>query len=436
MAWIVDGGLREPTRWLAVGALCALGACGDDAAEDDVTSGRESGDNASDARTPAPGSWCAAREVFQNACVQCHSASPSAGAPMSLETFADLQADAKFSKGKKVTEVVKSRVHDTAKPMPPQRTLKPAELAAIDDWIAAGAKAGNDPTCANAVKSTPPVQQDPWPPVGCEQVYELRAGADGQKAVIAAGTETHPQFYIDAPWGNDKVQALGFRPITDNKKVLHHWIVYENNGGRQGAFVTGWAPGQDDTARKALPDNVGIFLPTGPRSLRLDMHYFNLTGTQQEEDASGVEVCVTRSFRPITATTFQNFAAIPLIAPGADTDMVGTCEVQLTEPVFLMSESPHAHTLATWTKLEVMRGSEKFVLHDKAFRFEEQTATPITPFFELKQGDVVTTTCHYKNDSNRFVILGESTNSEMCFNFATYYPMGALSCAGGGVFGF
>lgn len=412
-------------RWIALVLTTAVG-CGDDTGGDDVTPA----DLAADGGTTA-GSWCAARQVIQDACVACHSKEPSSGAPMSLVSWEDLQADAKVTKGKKVYEVVKARIHDATNPMPPQRELSASELAAIDDWVAAGAK--NDTSCSDksSADATPPA---PWPPAGCDQVYELRAGDNGQKAVIKAGTETHPQFYIDAPWGDEKVQAIAFRPITDNTKVLHHWIVYENSG--VGAFITGWAPGQDDTRLKPLPDNIGIYLPTGKRALRLDMHYFNLQGTQDEQDASGVEVCVTKTPRPVTATTFQNFSALPFIAPGADVDISGSCQVQLTEPVFLMASSPHAHTLATWAKLTVQRGDQTIVLHDKAFRFEEQTATTFDPYFELKNGDVVTTTCHFKNDTTRLITFSESTTGEMCFNFTPYYPMGALSCAGAGAFGF
>jgi mono/diheme cytochrome c family protein len=416
----------QRARWMHTCALAlslAVG-CGDDG-DGDVSPVDPSADGGA-----AKGSWCAAREVIQDACIACHAKEPSGGAPMSLASFADLQAEAPLSKGKKVYQVVTARIHDTARPMPPSRTLTPAELAAIDDWVTAGAK--DDVSCDKSGEEDLP--EAPWPPAGCDQVYEIRAGENGQKATVKAGSETHPQYYIDAPWGDEKLQAVAFRPITDNKKVLHHWIIYENSGA--GAFITGWAPGQDDTKRKELPSNIGIYLPTGPQSLRLDMHYFNLTGTQDEQDASGVEVCVTRTPRPVTATTFQGFSAFPLVAPGADIDITGQCKVRLTEPVFLMSESPHAHTRATWTKLVVQRGDQTITLHDQAFRFEEQTATPIDPFFELKEGDVVSTTCHFKNDTTRTITFSESTTGEMCFNFAVYYPMGALSCAGIGLFGF
>jgi hypothetical protein len=159
------------------------------------------------------------------------------------------------------------------------------------------------------------------------------------------------------------------------------------------------------------------------------MHYNNLQGTAPELDDSGVEVCVTRSPRKYAATTFGGFAAIPRIPAGQEIDIVGTCRVAVKEPTFLISESPHAHKLATHMKLVHQRGSETTVLHDAPFAFDGQVARQLDAPFELKNGDVVTTTCHYKNDTNKAVSFGEDTGNEMCFNFVVYYPMGALSCA-------
>jgi hypothetical protein len=379
--------------------------------------------------TPSTGGakslWCDALNVFVDKCQSCHGAELAAGAPMALVTYADATAAAKVTKGKKVSDVVGTRVHDTKSPMPPGKPLDAASLAAIDAWIADGAKPGDDPTCAGQIAEKPATPEQAWPPEGCDAMYKVLAG-NGKPVSVPAGQEIHPQFTLDAPWGTDKVQAIAFRPITDNKAVLHHWIL---NGG--GAFINGWAPGQDDSKEgPPLPD-VGVFLPSGKGSLRMDMHYNNLQGTKAELDQSGLEICVTHQLRKYTATTFSGFAALPNIPAGKEVDIVGTCNVAVTQPVFLLSESPHAHKLATHMKLVVKRGGVETVLHDAAFAFDGQVATPLKAPFELKAGDQVITTCHFKNDTNRTVGFGENTGNEMCFNFATYYPMGALSCGGG-----
>ena len=294
---------------------------------------------------------------------------------------------------------------------------------ASDDAVAE-VDTGSSPAAQEAA----PASEEAWPEK-CDQVYRLTVDQNGKgpKLKIPAGSEVHPQVILDAPWGDEPVQALAFRPITDNKKVLHHWIAYAMQGG---AFITGWAPGQDETEAGKLPEGVGLFLPKGPRAIRLDMHYYNKQGTTEMEDASGVEVCVTKTPRKYAAATFMGFAGIPVLPANQTTNTVGTCKVRVTQPVFLMTTSAHAHELATHMKFTHQRGSQVTVMHDAPFYFEEQTSTALKGGpLELKNGDVITTTCTFKNTTNRTVTFGENTGNEMCFNFASYYPLGALSCA-------
>lgn len=416
----------KPTSSTGGGKVDAGAPKSSETDEAPVASGKDAGVKTS---TPAEGKslWCDALKVFEDKCQSCHGTKTAAGAPMSLVTIADTNAAAPLTKGKKVYEVVGTRVHDTKNPMPPGKPLSAAELAPIDAWIAAGAK-DEGVTCAE--KAVPQKPEQEWPPAGCDATYKILAGG-GKPVMVGAGAETHPQFVIDAPWGNESVQAIAYRPITDNATVLHHWILYDNNSG--GTFLNGWAPGQDEAERKPLPEDVGFFLPKGPRSLRLDMHYNNLGGKQSEADQSGMEVCVTKTPRKNVATTFMGFAGIPFVAPGATADITGTCNVSVTKPVFLMSESPHAHKLATHMKFTVKKaGGQSIVMRDAPFAFDAQVSTPLPQLIELKTGDQVITTCTFKNDTNALVTFGENTGNEMCFNFATYYPMGALSCSGGG----
>jgi len=236
------------------------------------------------------------------------------------------------------------------------------------------------------------------------------------------------------------VQAIAFRPITDNAKVLHHWILYANGGG----FLTGWAPGDDE--RTPFPADVGMEMPTGAGSLRLDMHYFNTNSPTAAADKSGVEVCVVKG-----AHLRKNSAAVTMsltsigglggLAPAntANHDAVGTCVVNATQPVHLMAAAPHAHKYAVHMKFTVKRkdGTE-VVMHDAPFQFGEQGTYALDPEVIVNTGDVITTTCTYTNNTNKNITFGESTTNEMCFNFAPYWPKGAFSCGGagaGGLFG-
>jgi len=357
---------------------------------------------------------------------------------MTLATYADFIAPAVTDKTKRVVDLMPRRLHDPLKPMPPSTNppLTPDQLATLDAWIASGAQPGPDPTCGSLPPptTTPPTTMPPngetfpWP-ADCEAKYQLTAAQNGMKHVVPAGKEEHPQIYIKPPWPG-AAQALAFRPITDNAKVLHHWIIYSADG----AFITGWAPGSDQ-GRTPLPADVGMYLPaTG--NLRLDMHYNNLGGTTTEQDASGVEVCVIQTaskFRANTATIFGGFAALPNIPANQKVDNVGNCTVSAKGPVHLLSNSPHMHLLGVGAKLVLTRGGQQTVLHDGPFSFDDQRSYPFSPMVDLMNGDKITTTCSYQNTTSKTVTFGENTGNEMCFNFVLYYPMGNLACAGGGL---
>jgi hypothetical protein len=95
----------------------------------------------------------------------------------------------------------------------------------------------------------------------------------------------------------------------------------------------------------------------------------------------------------------------------------------------LFSASPHAHKLAQHMKFSVLKASgERIVMFDGSFTFEEQQAYALNPMVQLETGDKVITTCTYENPTDRAVGFGQDTSDEMCFNFAAYYPMGALRC--------
>jgi mono/diheme cytochrome c family protein len=383
----------------------------------------------------APDLWCGVKKTLDTNCKACHNAQKVAGAPMALETYADTQATAVSDSAQKVYTLIGRRVHDKVKPMPPQAKLTDAQLANIDAWVAKGAPSGPDPTCA--AQGTPDVDDDDWVwPTNCDATYKvLSHGATADSPhVVPATQETHPNVSVAAPWGNEQVQLIAWRAIVDNPRVLHHWILY----GPSGEHIVGWSPGKKHNA--PMPADVGMFLPSG--NLRLNMHYNNLMGSSNEPDRSGMEVCVLKGAnrRPKTAATFTQFSqfAINLPAHATDVNVTGTCNVTANQPVTLLSASPHAHRLAHHMKFTVQKASgESIVMLDADFNYEEQGSYELKMPVSLASGDKVITTCMFTNDTNSTVTFGENTEDEMCFNFAVYYPMGALSCGlGGGRFGF
>jgi hypothetical protein len=376
---------------------------------------------------PAAGSellYCKVKSTLDARCVACHDGLGTAGAPMALKTFADLQAPAATDPTKKVYELVGVRVHDTVRPMPPQQPLTAQQLSEIDTFVAAGAPSPADPTCPG---NEPVGPTEPEWPTNCDETYTILAASAGSPNRVAAGVETHPQIPVVAPWGFEEVQAIAWRAITDNKKVLHHWILY----GPSREFIFGWAPGKD--TNEALPPDVGVYLPSS--NMTLDVHYNNVIGTQMEEDASGVEICVLKqpNFRPKTATVTNRLSqyAISIPAGAVNHKITGTCR-HTGMPVRLLSASPHAHRTANYMRFVVEKASgETITMHDDVFNFEEQTTYAMTPPVIIESGDTIITECTFTNDTDRTITFGENTGNEMCFNFALYEPMGGLNCGFG-----
>jgi hypothetical protein len=85
------------------------------------------------------------------------------------------------------------------------------------------------------------------------------------------------------------------------------------------------------------------------------------------------------------------------------------------------------HQLGVHAKLELTRAGQGTALHDAPFDFFDQRIYPLDDL-EIRDGDVLTTTCSYENDTGRTVSFGQNSDDEMCFNFVTYYPMGAFQC--------
>ncbi len=364
----------------------------------------------------APGAWCQVKAVFDKNCTTCHDGKGSFGSPFGLTSLADLKKESTQFPGKKIYERVGVRMHDKMRPMPPQGDVAPADLAAVDAWIAAGAPGSDSEMCASAPK---PVEVTDWP-ADCEEKHKLLAN-DGRGGKFSARAGQYYQDFMFTPPWKGEAQAVAFRAVVDNKKVLHHYIVYD----AAGSFLVGWSPGKND---HVMPPDVGVFLPASGQ-MKMTVHYYNVgTGAKAELDASGVEVCVAKTKkRPKTAAVMP-FAANPVVPGNAPSvEIKSTCTVVSSAPATIITSSPHMHGLGIHAKLTVQRaGGATEVVHDRSFNFEEQTTYPIN--FQVNNGDRVTTTCIYKNPTARSVSFGTNTEDEMCFNFALYYPMCGMTC--------
>jgi hypothetical protein len=90
--------------------------------------------------TVASGLPCDVAALISSKCVSCHGATPLAGVPTSLVSYADLTAPAKSDPTRTNAQVAVARMGSTTAPMPPAGATPatPAEIAVLDAWIGAG----------------------------------------------------------------------------------------------------------------------------------------------------------------------------------------------------------------------------------------------------------------------------------------------------------
>jgi mono/diheme cytochrome c family protein len=390
-------------------------------------------------KTAMGSTWCDIEPLVQAHCQSCHGTKQLYGAPMPLMAASDFQAKSNTDASTTVLAQAMLRLHDPKRPMPPSSSPSPQlsadDLAKLDAWLAQGAPAGSTQSCAaQAGDAGAPAggangraladDDAPWPE-DCGEHYTMVASAtSGGKVSIAPGQEFYQNVMIAAPWGDKQVQALRFKPVLDNLKVLHHYILY----GPDQSFVEGWAPGQ---AGIIMPPTVGLQLKNG--QYRLELHYNNTTGTKTELDGSGLELCVAKTARPNVAAVHEVGSLGISLPPGQKTEVVSECKPTVSKgPVHLIEGHPHMHTKGVHAKTIITRANGKVeTMHDAPFSFQEQRKYPLpedgsAADILINAGDKITYTCTWQNDTNRQITFGQNTTDEMCFYYIIAWPLGQL----------
>ncbi|MET0391290.1 MAG: hypothetical protein ABW321_35280 [Polyangiales bacterium] len=383
---------------------------------------------------------------------------------MPLVTYADLHAQAKTKPELKVYELSKQRIHaQGAGRMPPTAELAAADLTALDQWFDSGAAAGTtaDATCDTTTVPPATVGNEDGKygrmvPGPDEECYEFKTHAsttsvDDEPYDVGQG-EHYEQFYFRAPWPSGSV-ATSYATITDNAQVLHHWLMFSTLEQEQEGFhktvplptligtdpklLTGWAVGGPNLV---APTGVGFELPPKDAQINIQWHFYNSTDTQQF-DASTVQICVTPGDkRPnhgnvtwlgtedLNGNVWFGGAGMP---PKQESTFSTTCTPARTglapdEPIHIIGFEPHMHRIGTRMVTEVNRpDGTKEAIFDKPFSFGNETH--YFQNYDLKPGETLTTHCSFNNTNSFGVPFGESSDSEMCYQFVFAYPAHALS---------
>lgn len=397
------------------------GGDGDDG--DDQTSGANG--RKEENKTGLP---CDVKTVFEQKCQLCHGAETTYGASVSLVTTADLT---KEFKGKKVAELVKARIHDANRPMPPVTApaLSEDERSILTKWIDGGMKAGDgdDKSCnasGGPKNDVPRLSCQPNVTLAAKKPFTMAQGGPADQYIC---------FGIDIT-SDKKKHLVGFGPKIDNKKILHHILVFEakesvspdpvpcNAFQQSWKLITGWAPG--GTAFETPPE-AGIPLNQGTTHYAVQLHYNNASNLAGQTDNSGFELCSTDTLRANDAGVLA-FGSLKIDIPPRSTKTV-TCDYELDERfqgATFFGVSPHMHkkgmSIGT-QRLPGGTGAPSPVFVQDKFDFENQSNNKINVKVNAK--DVFRTSCVFKNPSDQTTKFGENTEDEMCFNFMTYYPL-------------
>jgi hypothetical protein len=408
---------------------------------------------------------CGVSKIMVNSCQSCHGATPIGGAPMPLVSFEDFHKPATTQPTKQVYQLVQERIHDTTRPMPPMGELTATELSELDAWAQAGALSGAaaDATCDTtpAAGSGSVAEMEhtrgritPGPNETCYEfkVHASQTEVDDAKFSIRGG-ELYEQFYYKVPWPAGTV-ASAYATIADNAQVLHHWLLFSTNEpqthgshieaplptlwGTDPVLLAGWAVGGPNLV---APDDVGFELPDpAGRTINVQWHFYNST-QQAQLDASSVQICtVPKEMKQhIGGVTWLGtedlggniWAGGPGMPPNQESKFTTTCNpgrrnLTADQSIHIIGFEPHMHRIGKrmQTSIRSMDGTVEDIF-DKPFSFGNETHYYVD--YELKPGQQLITTCTFLNDTDKGIPFGESSDTEMCYQFTFAYPAHAIS---------
>ena len=409
-------------------------------AESDAASGAVPDAQTGQAEPQGQGIPCDVASILEARCARCHGREPLFGAPSSLDTLAAFQKPATRAPQGPLHQAAAARISPGAtSPMPPpsQPQLTAEERATLSAWLSAGAPAAAE-GCAVETKGPDeagaPAQYDD---LECFQLLAHAPGDMQARFPVGVSPDNYVSFFFAAPWRNRTGYAVVIRPVVDNAKVLHHWLLFEQHESTVadgavvdsdglhpgGDMLNGWAPGGGLLDFRATGEDVGFEFPSDTL-FSLEIHYNSDDPTAQ--DASGAEICIQKD-KPknlvgiswLGADLFGTLGAPPV------TSVESLCRPISREPIHIVRVSPHMHLQGKHATAIIQRASgETEVLHDAPFDFADQAFYPRDK--TLYPGDTITTRCDY----HRPVSFGARTNDEMCYLFVLAYPRGALTDGG------
>jgi hypothetical protein len=183
---------------------------------------------------------------------------------------------------------------------------------------------------------------------------------------------------------------------------------------------TTWIPlyaGGLDSGPLELPENTGFYPLEKGQQVVMQLHLQNatdapITGTTKMRIDF---VDKTPDNKPASIYGLDNRKLnIPPRTAEMKTEM--TCKASRDLDVFAVMGHMHKYGVHIDLSRGVSPGAE--MLYQTAWDFETQPVTPMK--FQVKQGENLYLRCTHKNDTDKPVVYGESSDTEMC-SFVMYY---------------
>lgn len=393
-------------------------------------------DAVSNAAAPEPSFYKDVLPILKRRCQNCHR--PGEAGKMSLMTWSEVRPWASA-----IREAVKLRT------MPPwfadprhgkfsnDPRLPAAEVATVENWIAAGAPEGARPRLMPSTKWEDDWKLSPDLIIGMPKPFPIPAGAtvDYQFVVL-------PLSFTFDRW----VSAVEIRP--SDRSAVHHAVLYirplSSDWLRDVPPGVAWAPKAGDEAavqrsRQTAEDILGIYTPGSQAAtfpdgmaklvpagsdLVLQLHY--TSGKEGKTDQTAIGLVMAKQPPKKRILTLQMGRDDLRIPPG-EPDYKATVTGSLPNDALLISLFPHMHLRGSGFDFEAFRpgGEVEMLLKVKPYDFNWQlTYTLETPRL-LRQGTVLKWTGHFDNSRNNprnpdpsaEVTWGEQSWEEMMIGF-------------------
>ena len=356
--------------------------------------------------------------ILQRRCLNCHREGEVA--PFSLHDYDEVVGWAEM-----IQEVTAQRRMPPWHANPQHGTFKndasltDLELEQIQQWVAAGAPAGN-PTDLPAPLEFATGWQIGQPDVVIPMTKE-------PYQVPATGVIEYQYFVVDPGFTEDKwIQAAECR--IGNHAVVHHIIVAIHDEEQQPAhgqveseWITATAPGSPPLI---LPTGYAKLVPAGSKLL-FQMHY-TPNGTAQTDISSvgfkfidRAQVKQVVGTREIANTKFR-------IPPGADNHEV-KAEFRIPKNALILSLFPHMHLRGKSFRYTANYpdGKSEILLDVPQFDFNWQNGYEFSEPKLMPAGTVIQCVAHFDNSENNFanpnpnktVRWGDQTWDEMMIGY-------------------